>query len=322
MSEASSSTSKAKPRANGHVRIGLPELAWKVSSVLPRAERRALALRLLEAEADEITFRRQGTRWTAFVWDHVISGRLFIDGGFQEPEIRAVLAWMRRHGRIAASRDIIVDVGANVGTSTIPFALETDCRILAIEPIPEVFALLRRNIADNGLAARITCARAAISAAADQVQMVLPAGNSGGAEVCHRGHEPNFLGHYRVRDVVDVPAMALDKLLDVHDVAPERVAFVWSDTQGCEAEVIETGRRLWAVGVPLFAEFDPRTWDKTNGARALLAAATECFAGFIAAETLTAGAADKADPITELADFCRAMGPEGSDVLLLPEMYP
>ena len=34
----------------------------------------------------------------------------------------------------------------------------------------------------------------------------------------------------------------LGEILDDQKIVPERVALVWSDTQGCEAEVIETGR--------------------------------------------------------------------------------
>jgi len=319
MSEGSTGTIKGQPGGGGRDRIGLLELAWQVTSALPRAERVALALRLIETEAEEITFRREGTRWTAFPWDHMISQSLFVHGNFQGPEVQAVLAWMTRHQRIAAARNIVVDVGANIGTSAIPFALASDCRVVAIEPVPETFAVLCRNVTDNGLAPRVTCIQAAISAArADRIRMILPAGNGGGGEVHHPGRAPTFSGRNPVRGMVDVPAMALDKLLDIHGIAPERVAFVWSDTQGCEAEVTGTGRRLWAAGVPLFAEFDPGTWDNGNGVEALLAAATGCFVGFVVAKTLIAHPTAKARPIAELADFCRAIGPEGSDALLLP----
>jgi FkbM family methyltransferase len=314
-----SDTSEATSRSRGPERVGLPALAWKVANALPRADRLALALRLLEAEADEITFKRAGIKWTAFAWDNIISHSLFVNGNFQGSEIRAVLDWMRRHGRIGGLRDSIIDLGANIGTSTLPFAMETNCRVIAIEPVPEIFAVLLRNVADNALSQRVTCVQAAVSAtSADRVRMVLPAGNGGGGEVCRPGAEPNFTKDHLIRGVIDVPAMALDQLFDTHEVEPEQVAFVWSDTQGCEAEVIGTGRRLWSAGVPLFVEFDPRTWDHANGPETLVAAATECFAGFIPAELLLRDADAEARPIAELSEFCRAIGPLGSDVLLLP----
>jgi hypothetical protein len=41
-------------------------LAWRLAETLPRAERRKLALRLIEADAEEIVFRRSGCTWTGF----------------------------------------------------------------------------------------------------------------------------------------------------------------------------------------------------------------------------------------------------------------
>jgi FkbM family methyltransferase len=300
----------------------MSELALRIIGNLPRVDRARLALLLLNNEAEEITFSRHGTRWTAFPWDHVISEQLFIEGSFQEPEIRALLAWLNRHRRFASPRDIVIDLGANIGTSTIPIAQHTGCRVVAVEPVPEIFAVLCRNVADNGLALRVTCIQAAICrAVSNRVLMVLPASNGGGGEVGRPDRKPSFARQLRVRGMVDVPAMALDDLLDSHGIAPDRIAFVWSDTQGCEAEVIESGGPLWAAGVPLFAEFDPTVWGGSNSATALLAAATARFAGFIPAKTLIADAAAKPRLIAELADFMRTIDPEGTDVLLLPKTF-
>ena len=58
--------------------------------------------------------------------------------------------------------------------------------------------------------------------------MVLPASNGGG-EVSRPGREPGFAGQLRVRGTVDVPAIGLGDLLDSHSIAPDQVAFVWSD---------------------------------------------------------------------------------------------
>ncbi len=185
---------------------------------------------------------------------------------------------MVRHSRFTVPPDVVVDVGANIGTSTIPFAQQTGCRVVAIEPVPEIFAVLCRDVADNGLAARVTCVQAAISiAGGDRVRMILPAANSRGAEVARQDRAPSFAGLHPVRGTVEVPAMGLDELVDAQGISPERVAFVWSNTQGCEAEVIESGRSLWAAGVPLFAEFDPKVWGGSNGAATLLAAAAARF---------------------------------------------
>jgi FkbM family methyltransferase len=276
---------------------------------------------LLKDEVEEFTFRRNGTRWTAFPWDHSISEHLFVRGSSHGPELRALLDWLTSHSGFPAARNVAIDVGANIGISTISISQQTGCRVVAVEPVPEIFAVLCRNVADNYLAPRVTCVQAAISMAGDRVRMVLPAANGGGGEVSRPDREPSFAGLAAVRGTVDVPGMGLADLLDGHGIAPDRVAFVWSATQGCEEEVIESGRTLWAVAVPLFAEFDPRTWGGPKGAAALLAAATACFAGFIPADTLIADPAAKPRPIAELADFSRTIGPQGTDVLLLPQTF-
>ena len=125
------------------------ELALRIAAALPREDRARLALLLLEGEAEEITFRRGGTRWTAFPWDHFISEVLFVHGSFQAPELRALLAWLTCRRFFAAPRDVVIDLGANIGTSTIPIAQHTGCRVVAVEPVPEIFAVLCRNVADK-----------------------------------------------------------------------------------------------------------------------------------------------------------------------------
>ena len=293
MSDREPEAGGSRTPSDGPERLDLPELAWRVSRALSRAGRRTLALRLLEGEAEELTFRRKGTRWTAFPWDHTVSGSLFVFGSFQGREVRAVLGWMARHDRFASPRDVIVDVGANIGTSTIPFAQgRADCRVLAIEPVPDIFGVLCRNVADNGLAGRVTCVQTAISVSGrDRVQMILPTGNGGGGELRRPDRPASFATRDGVRGVVDVPAAGLTAVLDTEGVRPDQVVFVWSDTQGCEADVIASGSALWAGGVPLFVELDPMTWGGPEGAEVISAAAMGHFTGFIDAETLMADAA-------------------------------
>jgi hypothetical protein len=92
-------------------RTKMSELALRMAVALPRVERARLALLLLEGEAEEITFRRNGTRWTAFPWDHLTSETLFVYGDFQGPEVRALVGWLTRHRRFAAPRNVVFDPG-------------------------------------------------------------------------------------------------------------------------------------------------------------------------------------------------------------------
>jgi hypothetical protein len=147
--------------------------------------------------------------------------------------------------------------------------------------------------------------------------MVLPVHNSGAGELRREGRAPSFARRHAVRGIVEVPAAGLAEVLQTHAITPDRIAFVWSDTQGSETEVIVSGGPLWTGGVPLFVEFDPQALDGTSGTEA---AAARHFARFVPAVRLMTGTAGaEPRPIGELAAFCREMGTRGHDVLLLPE---
>lgn len=298
----------------------MPALAWRLAETLPHAERRKLALRLIEADAEEIVFRRGGCIWTGFAWDRIVTGNLFAHGSIQRAEIEAVLAWMKRHRRFEPPRDMIVDVGANIGTSAIPIARSTDCQVVAIEPVPELHAMLCRNIAANGLGGRIqTVAAAIVSGRGKRVRMVLPSENSGAAEVVRAGRKASFEGKLPIRRSMTVRATGLDALLAERGIEPKRIAFVWADVQGSECDVIESAPELWAAGVPLFCEVDPGLWANGGDTKGFLRQALQHFSRFIPVTALIGKARPKAGAIGELPAFCRTLGPMGSDVLLLSE---
>lgn len=56
----------------------------------------------------------------------------------------------------------VVDVGANIGDSSIYFALHGAMKVIAIEPFPSAFALLQLNTCQNGLSSVIKPVQAAL----------------------------------------------------------------------------------------------------------------------------------------------------------------
>ncbi len=314
---------KRKPK--GHVArepasagINPPGLAWRLAETLPPAERRKLALRLIETDAEEIVFRRSGLTWIAPVWDRVITLNLFAHGSFQGRDIEAVVGWMRRHKRVAPHRDVFINAGAHIGTTAIPLARKTSCMVLAIEPVPEIHAFLCRNIAENKLNARIEPIPAAIVAGRHRrVRMVLPGWNSGAAEVVRAGHRPSFAEEQPVRRRMTVPAIGLAALLSQRGIDAGRVSLVWADVQCFEEDVISTAPELWAAGVPLFREVDPRLWRNAGRPTRFLRLAAKHFSGFIPAAVLRAANRPVVSPVAELAAFCRSLTRHGGDILLL-----
>ena len=300
----------------------LATAVWGHGPLWRRARRRLILLGRRRSET--VSFRRGGFRWTGFTWDDGITWELYIHGGFQEEEREAVAGWMRRHGQIAPGRDLVIEVGANLGTTTLPLARREGLRVVAIEPVPGSFRLLERNVRDNGLEDRVRCVHRAVHGRSGPLTMVTTGRTSGGAEVGVPGRvlesERSGTVAEKVRARERAPASTFGELLAELSIDPGSVAFVWSDTQGSDGHVLAGGERLWRSGVPLYMELWPGAMRHQGSFDAVDRAASLGFASFIEAERLKAGADPDPRPIAELADLCASLRGEfdQTDVLLIP----
>lgn len=204
----------------------------------------------------QITFRRHKTTWTVSNKDRVIGFGLFVYGGWQFREIDLVLAWLEKERSLTAE-SVIVNVGANIGTSAIRLAQRSLCRILAIEPVPDTYDLLKKNVTQNGLSERIICYQAAVYSAETALRMIVPQINPGAAEVALDSGRCTFNSQESEHTFAVARGMPLAQILKAAGVDRRQVVFVWSDTQGCEGHIIRTGTELWEAGVPLVMEFWP-----------------------------------------------------------------
>lgn len=279
-----------------------------------------LGLLLLARHVDTLSFRRGGTVWHAPVRDRYITPALLADGSYQRAELVGLLRWLRRRGRLGPPYAAIVDVGANIGTSSIPLAQATGLAILAVEPAPGNLALLRRNVDDNGLAGRVLCVNAAVSSRAGTIRLALDPENCGGHEVV--SDSSLAAGGVPTRHpVIEVPALPLDDVVRTHGLCPDHVALVWSDTQGCEQQVIESGPALWSAGVPLYAEIWPAGLRRHGSVADFLGAAERHFGAVVlAGELRRRGALAAERPLSALARAITRLTGEldATDALFLP----
>ena len=299
--------------------LGLREARARWRGDIPTVERirRKREFEGLSGRVDFVTFDRDGIRWTVHATDHGVARTLFVDGGHQAAERDGVLRWLARHVPGALRRSTIVDVGANLGTPGIPLARATGCRVLAIEPMPDSFELLERNVAQNGTPRGIECRRAAVAARPGLLRMVWQP-DLGKCEVLASGSRQGFGRRRRGTRVVEVPSLPLDALVARERIAPSDVAFVWSDTQGFEREIVMSGAALWAAGAPLYVELWPAGLRVHGGIDAFVGEVERSFDRMVLREDLVdAGADAPAHPIADLrALFARLEG--DTDVLLLP----
>lgn len=88
-------------------------------------------------------------------------------------------------GRHVGEGGLFVDVGANIGSYAVPAArlVGRSGRVLAFEAHPRTFALLRRNLAENGLDAWARARHLALGDAPGEVAIAFDAGNPGETHV-------------------------------------------------------------------------------------------------------------------------------------------
>ena len=126
---------------------------------------------------------------------------------------------------------VMIDIGANVGTTSIPRVLLGDFTcVYAIEPDPGNYACLVRNIVDNGVRGLVLPDRVAIGDV--NGEMTLRTLRSGTHHLVTRASDAGE--HERV----SVPCLTLDAWIARMGIDLSEVAFVKSDTQGWDARVL------------------------------------------------------------------------------------
>jgi FkbM family methyltransferase len=300
-------------------------LGW--STETSARARRSIGFRFLRGQARTITFERDGLVWTVPP-DDIVGLCLFLDGKFSLDALDPLLAWLAANTGFT-SRSTIVDVGAHIGSACIPLVRRTSKRCLALEPVPETFRLLEQNVRSNGLAGAIDCRRVAIGTALGSVSMAVCV-DGGMSEVSVPSGSEAFRRHAPWRGDVEAPMLPLDRAVEESGLGACDVALVWSDTQGYESEIIESGTSLWRRGVPLWVELWPEGLEAHGGVRRFLETSSHQFSGFIPAEDFVRLAADVTRivrrPIADLATYTRQllarphpMDSPDTDILLVPE---
>ncbi len=180
-----------------------------------------------------------GGRLLAAASDISITPYLVCEGRYDEP----FTAFLQRTLRAG---DVAIDVGANIGLFTILMGrlVGPSGRVLAYEPVPETFALLRDNVALNWYDRWIEAIPKAASATAGIARL-------------HAATRLGMLSSLRPHDLEGTPGLAVDDVvvsdvetepLDVHLGRFARIALVKIDVEGGEHDVLRGMRGLLASG--------------------------------------------------------------------------
>jgi FkbM family methyltransferase len=156
------------------------------------------------------------------VWHHRRVLRSFPDA--DEPDL-AVIRELVERGTIA------VDLGANFGmyTKVLSDLVGPTGTVISVEPVPQTFDALSRNIRSLGMS-NVSCVNVAISDSDGDVVMALPNYDTGGINFYQATVVPRPDGGAVDSTQVRVPALSLDTLVAGKGI----VGFVKCDVEGHE----------------------------------------------------------------------------------------
>ena len=183
---------------------------------------------------------------------------LYIQRAWEIDLIRRSMEFLAKEGLLRPGKDLMIDAGANIGMICIALLKHGYFReAIALEPGPENFALLTRNIAQNGMNGRIRAMECAISDAPGQLEMELSGENFGDHRVRSLALGPALMGEVD-RGTIAVPARTLDDVVaDLSEEDRGRIGLLWMDVQGHDGQVLRGARETIARGVPVVNELWP-----------------------------------------------------------------
>jgi FkbM family methyltransferase len=210
--------------------------------------------------ADFAYVNRGRERYLVNCHDKTISKAVFIAGEFQFEKFEIALKQLRLQTSIA-ELELLVDVGANIGTVCIPaVARGLVHAAVGIEPHPVNCKLLRANIALNSLDERVTVHECAVGEHDNETLMLeLSTDNWGDHRIAVTSEDGEF--GEAARQTMAVQSMRLDGLVE-----PSRAknTLIWIDAQGYEGFILKGAEALLEARVPLVTEFWPYGMRRTG----------------------------------------------------------
>ena len=199
---------------------------------------------------------------------HVSDIRVVGDYGTIEGSIddTAIMRWYATRGSwrttearffselFAANREgTFIDVGANIGLTTIPIARNPNVACKAFEPEPRIFQYLSRNIAVNCPTANVELFNFALLDKAATLDLHLHPDNKGDNRVNLAGRSER--GEGCGREVVKVPCKRLDDVLD--PLTLPRPLCVKMSGQGVDSQILAGGQSVLGQASAMTFEFYP-----------------------------------------------------------------
>lgn len=174
--------------------------------------------------------------------DNGVGGALRRRGTYGGEEIERIARYLPENGRV-------LNVGSHVGSIAIPVA-KLCCEVVALEPNPDSYRLLKLNLALNGISNCVALNLAASDANGD-IPFLMNKDNSGGSKrVPLRSRK--YFHYYDTPTEVFVPGYRLDEYLE-----DKRFDVIIMDIEGSEIFALRGMPEVLKAAETLVVEFIP-----------------------------------------------------------------
>lgn len=213
-------------------------------------ERNALLFDLLEElQVESLVMPGENGTIEGFVADRVVALKYFKNRVWSPAIVGAARAVLE-----GAGGGSYIDLGANIGMTTIPIARLPGVRCVAVEPHPDNYRLLNLNLTRNGVARAVTTHFAAIYTEESTVPLELAPENLGDHRLQSADAGEDRYGESKRRRI-EVPAATLDALIEPVDLRHPVVTKI--DIQGAEPYAFTHGARVLSATQLLLMEYWP-----------------------------------------------------------------
>ncbi len=176
--------------------------------------------------------------------DH-IGWKIFLNGYFDSThqQVSRILG--------LSSGDIFLDIGANIGSVSIPIAMETNCEVIAIEANPTNSSLFLRNLTLNPIKVLLhACAVVDPETFSKQPYIeIFPSSGNQGASSLHAKWNSSI----RTSVGIPTPTETLDNLISSSQ--EQRIKLIKLDIEGSEIDALKGFSRLALLNAPLIFEY-------------------------------------------------------------------
>jgi FkbM family methyltransferase len=217
--------------------------------VTPRRERK----RFFELAGDFVPYvvaERKGQLFLVATDDPTHRNLFLRDTSKERVVLKGALRALEAAGA-PVSLTTLVDIGANTGTATLAALAAGFRSVVACEPGPISFKLLRAGLVLNEVDGSVRPVEVALSNRS----------GIGVLDIKSRSRKARLLAHpdevVRERHV-QVRLAPLDDLLAEIRLDPRDVGMIFMDVEGHECHVLEGANRLLEIGVPTIMELQPR----------------------------------------------------------------